>query len=119
MFWKRKKTPEDDRRRTAKKAVKKIEGLLWGYMVTQRRVVVDVLQHLRRVECDSTVSGKPAIMVRIFDPAAAKKEGVLIDSYESLDSYRRLILYEGYYRGPEMADIHIEETVRDKEKTQR
>ena len=51
--------------------------------------------------------GKPATMVRIFDPAIAEKEGAVIDSYESLDAQRRLILYDGYYRGSEMADIHI------------
>src|SRR4030067_3807503 len=96
MFWRRKKTPEDERREKAKKAVKKIECPLWGYMVTQRGVVVDVLQTLRRVERDGTVGSKPATMVRIFDPVAAGKEGGVVDSYESLDAHRRLILYGGY-----------------------
>jgi len=119
MFWRRKKTPEDERREKAKKAVKKIEGPLWGYMVTQRGVVVNVLQNLRRVERDDMVNGKPATKVRIFDPAIAEKEGTLIDSYESLDAHRRLILYEGYYRGSEMADIHIGRAVHDEEKAPR
>jgi len=99
--------------------VKKIDGPLWGYMVTQRGVVVDVLQHLRRVERQGTVWGKPAIMVRVFDAPAAEKEGVLIDSYESLDSHRKLILYEGHYRGTEMADIQLERVEHNKEKAQR
>ncbi len=109
MFWRRKKTPEDERREKAKKAVQKIEGPLWGYMVTQRGVVVDVLQNLRRVEREGSAGGKPATMVRIFDPAIAEKDGTVIDSYESLDAHRRLILYDGYYRGSEMADIHMRE----------
>lgn len=119
MFWRKKKTPEDERREKAKKAVKKIEGPLWGYMVTQRGVVVDVLQNLRRVERTGTAGGKPATLVRIFDPAAAEKERAVIDSYESLDAHRRLILYDGYYRGPEMADIHIGRTVHEEEKAKR
>ena len=119
MFWRRKKTPEDERREKAKKAVMKIEGPLWGYMATQRGAVVDVLQNLRRVECEGSAGGKPATMVRIFDPAIAEKEGAVIDSYESLDNSRRLILYEGYYRGPMMVDIHIERAVHDEEKAPR
>ena len=116
MFWRKRKTPEDERSEKAKKAVKKIEGPLWGYMVTQRGVAVDVLQHLRRVERAGAVGGKPTTLVRIFDPAAAEKEGVVIDSYESLDAHRRLILYDSYYRGPEMADIHIARSVHVEEK---
>lgn len=116
MFWRKKKTPEDERQEKARKAVKKIEGPLWGYMVTQRGVVVDILQHLRRVEQAGVAGHKPATMVRIYDPDAAKKEGMMVDSYESLDSNRHLILYEGYYRGPDMADIHIGRMVHGKEK---
>ena len=119
MFWRKKKRPEDERREKAKKTVKKIEGPLWGYMVTQRGVVVDVLQNLRRVERGGSAGGKPATMVRIFDPVAAGKEGVVVDSYESLDTHLRLILYEGYYRGPMMVDIHIERAVHEEEKAKR
>ena len=119
MFWKWKKTTKDEGSERAKKAVKKIEGPLWGYMVTQREVVVDVLQNLRLVEYEESVGGKPATIVRIFDPAAAEKEGVMIDSYKGLDTHRRLILYDGYYREPEMADIHIGRTVHEEEKAKR
>lgn len=119
MFWRRKKTSEDRRREKAKKAVKKIEGPLWGYMVTQRGVIVDVLQNLRRVEREGIADQKPATMVRIFDPTTADKEGAVIDSYESLDAHRGLMLYEGYYRGLEMADINIGRAVHNEEKTPR
>lgn len=107
MFWRKKKRPEDERREKAKRAVQKIEGPLWGYMVTRRGAALDVLQRLRRVEREGTVWGEPATLVRIFDPATAEKAGVMVESYESLNGHRGLILYEGYYRGAEMADIHI------------
>ena len=119
LFRRKKKAPEDERREKAKKAVQKIEGPLWGYMVTQRGVVVDVLQNLRRVERAGTAGGKPATLVRIFDPATAEKARVMVDSYESLDAHRRLILYEGYYRGPEMDAIHIGRAVHVEEKVPR
>ncbi len=119
MFWRKKKRPEDETREKAKRGVQKIEGPLWGYMVTRRGVVLDVLEHLRRVEREGTVSGEPATLVRVFDPATAKKAGVVVESYDSLDGHRRLILYEGYYRGPEMADIHIARAMHDEEKAPR
>ena len=118
MFWKRKgaESKASDR---AMKAILKVEGPLWGYMVTQRGVVVDVLQQLRRVEREGSVVGKPATMVRIFDPVGVEKEGIVIESYESFDAHRKLILYEGYYREPGMADIHIGRAVHVEEKTPR
>lgn len=107
MFW-RKKGEEKGKK---KKAVKKIEGALWGYMFNEHGVVVDILQNLRRVECDGVVEDKPVIMIRIFDPAAANQKGVAIEDYESLDSHPELILHEGYYektRHGEATNIHIE-----------
>ena len=115
MFWKKRKAENKVNDKT-KKIIKKIEGPLWGYMVTQRGVPVDTLQHMRRVERDGKVGSKPATIVRMFNPAAAVKEGVVIDSYESLDAYRGLILYEGYYHGSEMAGIHIGGAVHVEEK---
>ena len=101
MFWRKKGKK--------KKAVKKIEGALWGYMV-QHGVIVDILQNLRRVECDGVVGGKRVTMICIFDPASASEKGVAIDDHESLDSHPELILYEGYYLeiGGEAKDIRIE-----------
>lgn len=109
MFW-RKKGGEEKRKQKRKKAVKKIEGALWGYMVSQHRVIVDILQNLRRVERDGVVGGKQVTMIRIFDPTTANEKGVAIDDYEGLDSYPELILYQGYYLeiGGEPRDIHIE-----------
>jgi hypothetical protein len=55
----------------------------------------------------------------MFDPAAAEEAGVVIDSYESLSAHPRLILYEGYYVGPEMAVIHMGKAVHEEEKASR
>jgi len=109
MFWRRKRGEEKGNQKK-KRAVKKIEGALWGYMVSQQGVIVDVLQNLRRVECDGVVGGKQVIMIRIFAPASASEKGAAIDNYESLDSHPELILYEGYYceMGRQAPDIHIE-----------
>ncbi len=106
MFWRKKGTEQKGKK---KKAVKKIEGTLWGYMV-QQGVIVDILQNLRRVERDGVVGGKQVIMIRIFDPATTNEKGIAIDDYESLDSRPELILYEGYYLeiGGQARDIHIE-----------
>jgi hypothetical protein len=102
MFWRK--------RQERKKAIKKIEGQLWGYMVSQHGVAVDILQNLRRVERDGVIRGKQVIMIRIFHAATANGKDVAIDGYESLDSHPELILYEGYYLeiGGEAKDIHIE-----------
>jgi hypothetical protein len=109
MFWRKKWTEQKGKK---KQAVKKIEGALWGYMVSQHGVIVDILQNLRRVEKDAVVGDKPVglTMIRIFDPATADKQGVAIDDYDSLDDYPELILYEGYYRevSGQATDIHLE-----------
>lgn len=105
MFWRKKGQKK-------KKAVKKIDGALWGYMISRHGVAVDMLQSLRRVEREAVVGDKPVglIMIRIFDPATAKEKGVTIDDYGSLDNYPELVLCEGYYRDVDgqAVDIHIE-----------
>lgn len=95
MFWRRRVGEREKK----KKAIERIDGALWCYMVSQHRVTVDILHNLRRVERNVVVGGKPVpvIMIRIFDPATAKKKGVIIDDFESLDSHPELILYQGYY----------------------
>ena len=110
MFWRRKGEKGVKGKEKKKKAVKKIEGTLWGYMVGERGVIGDILQNLRQVECGGVVGGKQVTMIRIFDPASATEKGVAIDDHESLDSHPELILYEGYYLkiGGEAKDIHIE-----------
>ena len=111
MFWRR-KGGEEKGKEKKKRAVKKIEGALWGYMVSQQGVIVDVLQNLRRVERDAVVGDKPVglTMIRIFDPGTANQKGVTIDDYKSLDNHPDLILYEGYYRevSGQATDIRIE-----------
>lgn len=78
-------------------------------MVSQHSVTVDILQNLRQVQSNGVIEGKPAIMVRIFDPAAVHKKGVAVKDYESLGGHPELLLYEGYCRetGGRL-DIHIE-----------
>ena len=101
MFWRKKR----------KKAVNKIEGAVWGYIAGRHGVTVNMLQNLRRVECDGVVGGKQVTMIRIFDPASANEKGVAIEDYESLDSHPELILYEGYYQktpAGEATNIRIE-----------
>ena len=109
MFWRKKSPEEKAKEKKREKEVKKIEGALWGYMVS-RGVTVDVLQNLRRVERNGEVEDKSATMIRIFDPAAADKKGIAIDDYQSLDNHPELILYEGYYRevSGHATDIRIE-----------
>jgi len=108
MFWREK--GEEKGKEKKKSAVRKIEGALWGYMVSEQGVIVDILQNLRQVERDGVVEGKPVIMIRIFDPAAADKESVAVEDYESLDNHPELILYEGYCReAGGRLDIHMEE----------
>lgn len=91
MFW---------RRWQKKKAVKKIEGALFQYMVNKQHVPLEVLHSLRLVERDATVGDEPVglTMFRIFPPTAAKGRGVTVDNYGSLDSYPELVLYDGYYQ---------------------
>jgi len=91
---------EGDRMFRRRKAVKKIDGALLSYIVTQHGGAIDVLQHLRRVECDVVIGGKPVqlIKIRIFHPAMAKEKGIAIYNYKSLDNHPELILYEGYYQ---------------------
>jgi len=106
MFWRRKK-----------KTVKEIKGDLFQYMVNKQHVPLDVLHNLRLVERDAEVGDKPVglTMFRIFHPGAVKEKGVTIDSYDSLDNFSELILYEGYYQvnNGQIANICIEKmTVR-------
>jgi hypothetical protein len=100
MFWRKKSLEEKVKEKKRKREVKKIEGALWGYMVSQQGVIVDTLQNLRRVERDAVVGDKTVglTMIRIFDPADAKEKGVDVEDYRSLDGHPDLVLYEGYYQ---------------------
>lgn len=107
MFWRKMFRREG---KETERGVKEIAGRVWGHMLIQHGVTVDILQNLRRVECDGVVEDKPVIIIRIFDPAAAGKKGVAIEDYDSLDGHPDLILYGGYYRSVlgVTTDIHIE-----------
>lgn len=109
MFWHRRGTSQKGEKN---KAVKKIEGELWGYMVSRLGVALDELQNLRRVEREVVIGDKPVgiILIRIFNVDTAKERDVTIDSYDSLDGHPELILYEGHYSevNGEAMDIKIE-----------
>ena len=109
MFWHRRGTSQKGEKN---KAVKKIEGELWGYMVSRLGVALDELQNLRRVEREVVIGDKPVgiILIRIFNVDTAKERDVTIDSYGSLDGHPELILYEGHYSevNGEAMDIKIE-----------
>lgn len=79
---------------------KQIEGDLFQYMVNRQHVPLDILRNLRIVEQETILGSQPVgVMVfRIFQPAAAKKKGLKIEDYDSLDDYPELVLYEGYYQ---------------------
>jgi hypothetical protein len=82
------------------KAVKDIEHELSAYMLSQHDVTLDELHSLKYVEREVVLSDKPLgiIMIRIFNPDTAKKRGVTINNYSSLDRHPELILYDGHYR---------------------
>jgi len=107
MFWRKRGTEQKGEK---KKAVKKIVPAMCVHMATRHGLTLDILQNLRRVECNGVVGDKPAIMIRVFDPAAADKRGVAIEDFESLDGHPELVLYAGYYRSVlgVATDIHIE-----------
>jgi len=94
------------------KAVTKINGALVGYMIGRFDISFDELQHLRRVEREVILGGKPLgiIIIRIFNPDTAKERDVTINGYSSLDSHPELVLYEGHYRDAdgEAMDIKME-----------
>lgn len=77
MFW-RKKSKE-----RTKKAVRKIEGPLWGYMV-KKGAVVDVLQNLRYVFAEVEMEGESLFHIRIFDPARFEAAGIAVEDLEPL-----------------------------------
>jgi hypothetical protein len=109
MFWHK---MEVALKREKNKAVKNIEGDLFGYMVSHYGTPLDELQNLKYVECEVVLGNKPLgiIMIRIFNPDIAKEKDVNINGYSSLDKHPELILYEGHYRdvNGEAFDITME-----------
>lgn len=109
MFWHKMGTALKGEKN---KAVKNIEGELFGYMISRHGITLDELQNLKRVEREVVLGNKPLgiILIRIFNPDTAKEKGVTINSYSNLDKHPELILYEGHYRDAngEALDIKIE-----------
>jgi hypothetical protein len=123
MFWRKKEVEKKveetvgeteaqkrKRRSSPKDASDRMAGIPWQYMKDKHGLTGEQLADLRQATWDGVVGGKPVTVVRIFDPAAATKQGVNVEDYHNLDNHPELILYEGYYytsRG-QSPDIHIE-----------
>ena len=91
---------------------KKLRGNLWRHMLRYGEISVDTLRELRQVGHNVVIgdTSLPLTMIRIFHPLVARKNGVTIDSFESLDNHPDLVLYEGHYEtiDGQAIDIHIE-----------
>lgn len=124
MFWRKKEVDKKveetvgeteaqkrKRRSSPRDTSDRIAGsVLWQYMKDKHGLTGEQVADLRQATWDGVVGGKPVTVVRIFDPAAATKQGVNVEEYHNLDNHPELILYEGYYytsRG-QAPDIHIE-----------
>lgn len=123
MFWRKKgeekkgegtveetEAQKRKRRSSPRNASDRMAGILWNYMQDKHGLTGEQLTDLRQATWDGVVGGKPVTVVRIFDPAAATKQGINVEEYPNLDNHPELILYEGYYytsRG-QAPDIHIE-----------
>lgn len=123
MFWRKKEVDKKveetvgeteaqkrKRRSSPRDTSDRITGPPWNYMRDKHGLTGEQLMYLRQATWDGVVGGKPVTVVRIFDPAAATKQGVNVEDYHNLDNHPELILYEGYYytsRG-QAPDIHIE-----------
>ncbi len=89
--------------REVKKDRGRVDGLsgteAWSYMQKKHGFTGEQLVNMRLAMLAAVVEGRPATLVRIFDPAVAKEKGVTIEDYESLNKHPELIFYEGYYSG--------------------
>jgi hypothetical protein len=81
-----------------KKAFKEIDGPLWGHMVNRYRIDVDTLSNqIRYVSREGSLEGeRPVTFLRLFNLTHARRKGVEIAGWETLEENPDLILYEGY-----------------------
>lgn len=81
-----------------KKVVKKIDGGVWGHLVSLHNIDVDTIsKELRCVEREGVLDGViPVTFLRIFRPAEAQQKGIVVEGWETFDQHPDLILFEGY-----------------------
>lgn len=79
------------------KVIKKIEGKVWGHLITDHGVDVDTLYNkMRCVEREGVLEGKQVTFLRVFKPMEAEQRGIDIMGWETFDQHPDLILFEGY-----------------------
>jgi hypothetical protein len=93
-----------------KKIIKKIDGGVWGHLVTVHKIDVDTLSNeMRCVEQEGVLEGgKPVTLIRVFKPAEAQQKGVVVTGWDTFDQSPELILFEGYLTRAN--DAHLERT---------
>jgi len=81
-----------------KKIIRKIDGGVWGHLVSYHKIDVDTLSRdMRCVEKEGVADGgKPVTLIRVFKPAEAQQKGIIVTGWETFDQNPGLILFEGY-----------------------
>jgi len=81
-----------------KKIIRKIDGGVWGHLVSYHKIDVDTLSRdMRCVEKEGVADGgKPVTLIRVFKPAEAQQKGIIVTGWETFDQNPELILFEGY-----------------------
>ena len=81
-----------------KKVIKEIDGGAWGHLVSVHEINVDTLsKEMRCVKREGILEGgKPVTFLRVFKPAEAQQEGIVVEGWETFDQHPDLILFEGY-----------------------
>lgn len=88
-----------------KKVVKEIHDGIWGHLVSEHKIDVDMLsKEMRCVEQEGMLDGKGKVtFVRVFKPDDAARKGVTVTGWETFDQHPDLILFEGYLTISNMA----------------
>jgi hypothetical protein len=94
MFWKHKSPEEKAIERKIKQNVKKVDGVLWGYMVNQGDVSVDELVKYRTVSKEAEDQGKRITRIRFFDPRLVEESGAAVIEYDDLDQYPDFVKHQ-------------------------
>lgn len=81
-----------------KKVIKEIDGGVWGHLVNVHKIDVDTIsKEMRCVQREGVLGGGgPVTFLRIFKPAEAQQQGIVVTGWETFDKYPDLILFEGY-----------------------
>jgi len=81
-----------------KKVVKEIDGGVWGHLVNEHKIDVDMIsKELMCVEREGVLDGvMPVTFLRIFRPSEARQKGISVEGWETFDKHLDLILFEGF-----------------------